>query len=55
MHRHLWQRGRQRARQGGTATVYWRCQCGKRRVDTVGATGVVRRRYVVKDRNGKND
>lgn len=49
-HRHAWQRGNEIKGQTGLVYVWWRCGCGKRRVDTLGATGRVGRRYVAAKR-----
>lgn len=45
-HRHAWQRRSEINSDSGLTYVWWRCACGKRRVDTLGPTGRVGRRYV---------
>jgi hypothetical protein len=45
-HRHTWTRGEAIRGQAGLSYVWFRCPCGLRRVDTLGAVGRVARRWV---------
>jgi hypothetical protein len=51
-HRHTWKRGDEIRGQTGLVYVWFRCGCGKRRVDTLGPTGRVARRYVAAKKGG---